>query len=80
MSWCQLPLSSSAFLLSDLALPPLPFFLSPPPKGFLDSRYGDVLILRPMREYPAKEIAFYNYLFGVPTVFTPGLDTKVGVY
>ncbi|KAM3828997.1 cytoplasmic tRNA 2-thiolation protein 2 isoform 2-T2 [Vipera latastei] len=44
--------------------------------GFLDSRYGDVLILRPMREYPAKEIAFYNYLFGVPTVFTPGLDTK----
>ncbi|XP_013913818.1 PREDICTED: cytoplasmic tRNA 2-thiolation protein 2 [Thamnophis sirtalis] len=44
--------------------------------GFLDSRYGDVLILRPMREYPAKEIAFYNYLFRVPTVFTPGLDTK----
>ncbi|XP_058011117.1 cytoplasmic tRNA 2-thiolation protein 2 isoform X1 [Ahaetulla prasina] len=44
--------------------------------GFLDSRYGDVLILRPMREYPAKEIAFYNYLFGVPTVFMPGLDTK----
>ncbi|KAG8144213.1 hypothetical protein E2320_001305, partial [Naja naja] len=46
--------------------------------GFFDSRYGDVLILRPMREYPAKEIAFYNYLFGVPTIFTPGLDTKVG--
>uniref|UniRef100_A0A8C6XBF5 Cytoplasmic tRNA 2-thiolation protein 2 n=1 Tax=Naja naja TaxID=35670 RepID=A0A8C6XBF5_NAJNA len=44
--------------------------------GFFDSRYGDVLILRPMREYPAKEIAFYNYLFGVPTIFTPGLDTK----
>ncbi|XP_063169122.1 cytoplasmic tRNA 2-thiolation protein 2 [Candoia aspera] len=44
--------------------------------GFLDSRHGDVLILRPMREYPAKEIIFYNHLFGVPTVFTPGLDTK----
>ncbi|KAJ7311964.1 hypothetical protein JRQ81_006288 [Phrynocephalus forsythii] len=44
--------------------------------GFLDSRHGDVLFLRPMREYPAKEIAFYNHLFGVPTVFTPALDTK----
>ncbi|XP_061450537.1 cytoplasmic tRNA 2-thiolation protein 2 isoform X3 [Rhineura floridana] len=44
--------------------------------GFLDSRHGDVLFLRPMREYPAKEIAFYNRLFGVPTVFMPALDTK----
>ncbi|XP_062997361.1 cytoplasmic tRNA 2-thiolation protein 2 [Elgaria multicarinata webbii] len=44
--------------------------------GFADSRHGDVLFLRPMREYPAKEIAFYNHLFGVPTVFTPALDTK----
>ncbi|XP_025024611.1 cytoplasmic tRNA 2-thiolation protein 2 isoform X1 [Python bivittatus] len=44
--------------------------------GFSDSRHGDILILRPMREYPAKEIIFYNYLFGVPTIFTPGLGTK----
>ncbi|KAM6430657.1 cytoplasmic tRNA 2-thiolation protein 2 isoform 2-T3 [Liasis olivaceus] len=44
--------------------------------GFSDSRHGDVLILRPMREYPAKEIIFYNYLFEVPTIFTPGLGTK----
>ncbi|XP_077165740.1 cytoplasmic tRNA 2-thiolation protein 2 [Paroedura picta] len=44
--------------------------------GFSDSRYGDVLMLRPMREYSAKEIAFYNRLFGVPAVFTPSLDTK----
>uniref|UniRef100_A0ABM5EUI0 Cytoplasmic tRNA 2-thiolation protein 2 n=1 Tax=Pogona vitticeps TaxID=103695 RepID=A0ABM5EUI0_9SAUR len=44
--------------------------------GFSDSRHGDVLFLRPMREYPAKEIVFYNHLFGVPTVFTPALDTK----
>nr|XP_060644096.1 cytoplasmic tRNA 2-thiolation protein 2 [Anolis sagrei ordinatus] len=44
--------------------------------GFSDNRYGDVLFLRPMREYPAKEIAFYNRLFGVPSVFIPALDTK----
>uniref|UniRef100_A0A670ITY0 Cytoplasmic tRNA 2-thiolation protein 2 n=1 Tax=Podarcis muralis TaxID=64176 RepID=A0A670ITY0_PODMU len=39
-------------------------------------RHGDVLFLRPMREYTAKEIAFYNCFFGVPTVFMPALDTK----
>ncbi|XP_060109744.1 cytoplasmic tRNA 2-thiolation protein 2 isoform X2 [Heteronotia binoei] len=44
--------------------------------GFSDRRHGDVLVLRPMREYSAKEIAFYNRLFGVPAVFTPSLDTK----
>ncbi|KAL8195075.1 UNVERIFIED_CONTAM: hypothetical protein K2H54_046334 [Gekko kuhli] len=44
--------------------------------GFSDSRHGDVLVLRPMREYSAKEIAFYNRLFGVPAVFTPSLGTK----
>ncbi|XP_037733966.1 cytoplasmic tRNA 2-thiolation protein 2 isoform X1 [Chelonia mydas] len=44
--------------------------------GFSDDRHGDVVVVRPMREYVAKEIAFYNHLFGVPTVFTPALDTK----
>uniref|UniRef100_A0A8C4VY78 Cytoplasmic tRNA 2-thiolation protein 2 n=1 Tax=Gopherus evgoodei TaxID=1825980 RepID=A0A8C4VY78_9SAUR len=44
--------------------------------GFSDDRHGDVVVVRPMREYSAKEIAFYNHLFGVPTVFTPALDTK----
>ncbi|XP_048371161.1 cytoplasmic tRNA 2-thiolation protein 2 isoform X2 [Sphaerodactylus townsendi] len=44
--------------------------------GFSDGRHGDVLVLRPMREYSAKEIAFYNRLFRVPAVFTPSLDTK----
>uniref|UniRef100_A0A4W3IZL5 Cytoplasmic tRNA 2-thiolation protein 2 n=1 Tax=Callorhinchus milii TaxID=7868 RepID=A0A4W3IZL5_CALMI len=44
--------------------------------GFSDNRYGDIMILRPMREYSSKEIAFYNKLFEVPTVFTPALDTK----
>lgn len=44
--------------------------------GFSDNRYGDVIIVRPMREYSSKEIAFYNKLFDVPNVFTPALDTK----
>ncbi|XP_075795995.1 cytoplasmic tRNA 2-thiolation protein 2 isoform X1 [Pelodiscus sinensis] len=44
--------------------------------GFSDDRHGDVLVVRPMREYSAKEIAFYNRLFGVPTVLTPALDTR----
>ncbi|XP_042294315.1 cytoplasmic tRNA 2-thiolation protein 2 [Sceloporus undulatus] len=58
----NLCLGRGAFLASDT--------------GFLDNRHGDVLFLRPMREYAAKEIAFYNHFFGVPNVFTPALDTK----
>lgn len=46
-------------------------------QGFSDSRYGDILLVRPMRDYSAKEIAYYNRLFGVPSVFIPGLETKV---
>ncbi|KAH0619686.1 hypothetical protein JD844_000597 [Phrynosoma platyrhinos] len=59
----NLCLGRGAFLASDT--------------GFSDNRHGDVLFLRPMREYAAKEIAFYNRFFGVPTVFIPALDTKV---
>ncbi|KAG9261250.1 cytoplasmic tRNA 2-thiolation protein 2 isoform X1 [Astyanax mexicanus] len=44
--------------------------------GFSDSRYGDVVVVRPMRDYSSKEITFYNRLFGVESVFTPSLDTK----
>ncbi|KAG2470089.1 CTU2 protein, partial [Polypterus senegalus] len=44
--------------------------------GFSDPRHGDITIIRPMREYSSKEIAFYNKLFGVPSVFTAGLNTK----
>ncbi|XP_015243153.1 PREDICTED: cytoplasmic tRNA 2-thiolation protein 2 [Cyprinodon variegatus] len=44
--------------------------------GFSDCRYGDVVAVRPMREYSAKEIAFYNHLFKVPTVAVPNLETK----
>ncbi|XP_070697004.1 cytoplasmic tRNA 2-thiolation protein 2 isoform X2 [Pempheris klunzingeri] len=44
--------------------------------GFSDSRYGDVTLVRPMRDYSAKEIAFYNRMFSVPSVFIAGLDSK----
>ncbi|XP_051830752.1 cytoplasmic tRNA 2-thiolation protein 2 [Antechinus flavipes] len=44
--------------------------------GFSDDRHGDVVLLRPMRDYTLKEIAFYNRMFGVPSVFTPAIDTK----
>lgn len=44
--------------------------------GFSDARYGDVVIVRPMRDYSSKEIAFYSRMFNVPSVFISGLDTK----
>lgn len=44
--------------------------------AFSDSRYGDIKLVRPMRDYSAKEIAYYNRLFNVPSVFIPSLDTK----
>ncbi|CDQ71158.1 unnamed protein product [Oncorhynchus mykiss] len=44
--------------------------------GFSDPRYGDVVIVRPMRDYSSKEIAYYNRMFDIPSVFIPGLDTK----
>lgn len=47
------------------------------PQGFVDDRYGDVMVVRPMREYMAKEIAFYNHFFDVPTVVAPPVPTKV---
>ncbi|XP_057258183.1 cytoplasmic tRNA 2-thiolation protein 2 [Pezoporus wallicus] len=44
--------------------------------GFKDDRHGDVMVVRPLREYTAKEIAFYNHFFNVPTVIAPPLPTK----
>ncbi|XP_019063496.1 cytoplasmic tRNA 2-thiolation protein 2 isoform X2 [Fukomys damarensis] len=44
--------------------------------GFSDERHGDVVVVRPMRDYMLKEVAFYNRLFAVPSVFTPAVDTK----
>lgn len=46
--------------------------------GFCDERHGDVVVVRPMREHTLKEVAFYNRLFAVPSVFTPAIDTKPG--
>ncbi|XP_062845955.1 cytoplasmic tRNA 2-thiolation protein 2 isoform X2 [Trichomycterus rosablanca] len=43
--------------------------------AFSDGRYGDVVTVRPMRDYSSKEIAFYNRLFCVQSVFVPGPDT-----
>ncbi|XP_077469022.1 cytoplasmic tRNA 2-thiolation protein 2 isoform X2 [Stigmatopora argus] len=45
--------------------------------NFSDSRYGDIISVRPMRDYSAKEIAFYNHIFNVPSVFSPNLNTKI---
>uniref|UniRef100_A0AAX7URZ2 Cytoplasmic tRNA 2-thiolation protein 2 n=1 Tax=Astatotilapia calliptera TaxID=8154 RepID=A0AAX7URZ2_ASTCA len=44
--------------------------------GFSDSRYGDIILVRPMRDYSAKEVAYYNHLFTVPYVVIPSVDTK----
>ncbi|KFW84049.1 Cytoplasmic tRNA 2-thiolation protein 2, partial [Manacus vitellinus] len=44
--------------------------------GFTDKRHGDVMVVRPMRDYTAKEIAFYNHFFNIPTVIVPPLFTK----
>ncbi|XP_049719714.1 cytoplasmic tRNA 2-thiolation protein 2 isoform X2 [Elephas maximus indicus] len=44
--------------------------------GFADERHGDVVVVRPMREHTLKEVAFYNRLFAIPTVFTPAIHTK----
>ncbi|XP_012513143.1 PREDICTED: cytoplasmic tRNA 2-thiolation protein 2 isoform X1 [Propithecus coquereli] len=44
--------------------------------GFSDERHGDVVLVRPMRDHTLKEVAFYNRLFAVPSVFTPAIDTK----
>uniref|UniRef100_A0A672KLD5 Cytoplasmic tRNA 2-thiolation protein 2 n=1 Tax=Sinocyclocheilus grahami TaxID=75366 RepID=A0A672KLD5_SINGR len=44
--------------------------------GFSDHRYGDVVIVRPMRDYSFKEITYYSRMFNVPSVFISGLDTK----
>lgn len=46
-------------------------------QGFSDLRFGDIVIVKPMRDYSAKEIAFYNRMFSVPSVFIPSLETKV---
>ncbi|CAL8254108.1 unnamed protein product [Lota lota] len=44
--------------------------------AFCDPRYGDIVAVKPMRDYTAKEISLYNYMWNVPSVFIPSLETK----
>ncbi|XP_062519879.1 cytoplasmic tRNA 2-thiolation protein 2-A-like [Corticium candelabrum] len=39
-----------------------------------DDRHDDVAFIRPMREFTAKEIAYYNYCNGIVTVALPSLS------
>ena len=43
--------------------------------GFSDDRHGDVIFVRPMREFMTKEIALYNFFHNVETVLIPTLGT-----
>lgn len=43
--------------------------------GFSDDRHGDVIFIRPMREFMTKEIALYNFFNSVQTVVIPTLAT-----
>ncbi|XP_044126442.1 cytoplasmic tRNA 2-thiolation protein 2 [Bufo gargarizans] len=61
-------------LLSNISLGRGAFL--PLDTGFSDDRYGNVVIVRPMREYSLKEISFYNRLFNVHCVFIPTMETK----
>ena len=42
--------------------------------GMCDIRYHDVTFIRPMREFAAKEIAYYNYCNDIITVSLPSLS------
>lgn len=43
--------------------------------GFSDDRHGDVIFIRPMREFMTKEIALYNFFNNVKTVLIPTMGT-----
>lgn len=43
--------------------------------GFSDDRHGDVIFVRPMREFMTKEIGLYNFFHNVETVLIPTLGT-----
>ncbi|XP_035667232.1 cytoplasmic tRNA 2-thiolation protein 2-like [Branchiostoma floridae] len=45
--------------------------------GFADDRHGDVVIVRPMRDFIAKEISMYNTICQVESAFLPTLTTRV---
>ncbi|XP_041125220.1 cytoplasmic tRNA 2-thiolation protein 2-like [Polyodon spathula] len=74
----NISLGRGAFLAMDTASCCYSFGLvaSQGHSGFSDPRYGDLAIVRPMREYSYKEIAFYNRMFKAPSVFTSALDRR----
>ncbi|XP_070575759.1 cytoplasmic tRNA 2-thiolation protein 2-A-like isoform X2 [Ptychodera flava] len=47
--------------------------------NFADYRHGDILFLRPMREFTSKEIAIYNRFHNIEPVVIPTLTTKAPV-
>lgn len=48
--------------------------------GFVDSRHGNIIIVRPMREFVAKEILLYNFFQGIDAISVPTLATKADCY
>ncbi|ESP02605.1 hypothetical protein LOTGIDRAFT_237923 [Lottia gigantea] len=44
--------------------------------GFCDNRYKDIVILRPIRDLSIKEVAVYNQMNKLDSVFIPTLSTK----
>lgn len=38
-----------------------------------------MIMVKPMRDYSAKEVAYYNHMFGVASVFIPSLETQVSL-
>ncbi|EDO42381.1 predicted protein [Nematostella vectensis] len=47
--------------------------------AFNDSRHDGISILRPMREFIAKEICLYNHFMGIDAISTNSLATKAGI-
>lgn len=43
---------------------------------FADRRHGDLITVRPIRDFSSKEVAIYNKLCNVETIFIPTLTTK----
>ncbi|XP_033754101.1 cytoplasmic tRNA 2-thiolation protein 2-A-like [Pecten maximus] len=44
--------------------------------AFSDTRYPNIMLVRPIRDFSSKEVAMYNSLHGVESVFLPTLTTK----
>lgn len=47
--------------------------------GFSDTRHGDVMIIRPVRDLNSKDLAMFNNLFHVRSVFIPDKASKTSL-